>query len=158
MLCFAKGKTDPPRPFGAGEVSPFFISEIKNGGEGGIRFAAPARPMSNPLAAASRQACSHPAWWEYILIAEIWAVEQETAFEHLHLSYYSPVHLLKCSVPKERRGRDSNPRYGKPHTRFPSVLLRPLGHLSGIYLWLIIRYLRRIIKINLSFPCCIKGI
>ena len=29
-----------------------------------------------------------------------------------------------------RRGRDSNPRYGSPYTRFPSVLLKPLGHLS----------------------------
>ncbi len=31
---------------------------------------------------------------------------------------------------KYRRERDSNPRYGYPHTRFPSVLLKPLGHLS----------------------------
>ncbi len=31
----------------------------------------------------------------------------------------------------KRRGRDSNPGYGKPHTRFPSVLLQPLGHLSN---------------------------
>ena len=30
-----------------------------------------------------------------------------------------------------RRGRDSNPRYGYPYTRFPSVLLQPLGHLSA---------------------------
>ena len=29
-----------------------------------------------------------------------------------------------------RRGWDSNPRYGYPYTRFPSVLLKPLGHLS----------------------------
>ena len=29
-----------------------------------------------------------------------------------------------------RRERDSNPRYGSPYTRFPSVLLQPLGHLS----------------------------
>ena len=29
-----------------------------------------------------------------------------------------------------RRGWDSNPRCSFPHTRFPSVLLRPLGHLS----------------------------
>ncbi len=33
-------------------------------------------------------------------------------------------------MPTIRRGRDSNPRYGYPYTRFPSVLLRPLGHLS----------------------------
>src|SRR4051812_5721544 len=31
-----------------------------------------------------------------------------------------------------RRERDSNPRYGFPYTRFPSVRLQPLGHLSGI--------------------------
>ena len=31
---------------------------------------------------------------------------------------------------KWRRERDSNPRYGFPHTRFPSVRLQPLGHLS----------------------------
>ena len=30
-----------------------------------------------------------------------------------------------------RRGRDSNPRYGYPYTRFPSVLFRPLRHLSA---------------------------
>ena len=29
-----------------------------------------------------------------------------------------------------RRGWDSNPRCGFPQTRFPSVLLQPLGHLS----------------------------
>src|SRR5262249_34053687 len=29
-----------------------------------------------------------------------------------------------------RRGWDSNPRYGFPYTRFPSVRLKPLGHLS----------------------------
>src|SRR3954465_11844138 len=29
-----------------------------------------------------------------------------------------------------RRERDSNPWYGFPYTRFPSVLLKPLGHLS----------------------------
>jgi hypothetical protein len=30
-----------------------------------------------------------------------------------------------------RRGRDSNPRYGFPHTHFPGVRLRPLGHPSS---------------------------
>ena len=29
-----------------------------------------------------------------------------------------------------RRERDSNPRYSFPYTRFPGVLLQPLGHLS----------------------------
>ena len=32
-----------------------------------------------------------------------------------------------------RREWDSNPRYSFPHTRFPSVRLKPLGHLSGWY-------------------------
>src|SRR5204862_7238664 len=32
---------------------------------------------------------------------------------------------------KWRREWDSNPRYGFPHTRFPSVRLKPLGRLSG---------------------------
>jgi hypothetical protein len=32
----------------------------------------------------------------------------------------------------KRRGRDSNPRYGYPYTRFPVAFLRPLGHLSGV--------------------------
>jgi hypothetical protein len=31
-----------------------------------------------------------------------------------------------------RREWDSNPRYGFPHTRFPSVRLKPLGHPSWI--------------------------
>ena len=30
-----------------------------------------------------------------------------------------------------RRGRDSNPRYGFPHTHFPGVRLQPLGHPSA---------------------------
>src|SRR5579864_3630911 len=30
-----------------------------------------------------------------------------------------------------RREWDSNPRYGFPYTRFPSVRLQPLGHPSG---------------------------
>ena len=31
-----------------------------------------------------------------------------------------------------RRGGDSNPRCGLTHTRFPSVHLKPLGHLSNL--------------------------
>src|SRR5258708_30764090 len=39
---------------------------------------------------------------------------------------------VNCSVlQKWRRGWDSNPRLSFPNTRFPSVLLKPLGHLSG---------------------------
>jgi site-specific DNA recombinase len=33
-------------------------------------------------------------------------------------------------IPKWRRERDSNPRYGCPYTRVPGVRLQPLGHLS----------------------------
>src|SRR5271165_3214320 len=33
--------------------------------------------------------------------------------------------------PNWRREWDSNPRYGFPHTRFPSVRLKPLGHPSA---------------------------
>ena len=45
--------------------------------------------------------------------------------------------LKSCSVCKLlilnwRRGRDSNPRYSFPYTRFPSVRLQPLGHLSNL--------------------------
>ena len=45
------------------------------------------------------------------------------------LFYYklSVVQGLK----KWRRERDSNPRNGFPFTRFPSVRLQPLGHLSS---------------------------
>ena len=42
--------------------------------------------------------------------------------------------VVATSFPLEttwRRERDSNPRYGFPHTRFPSVRLQPLGHLSA---------------------------
>jgi hypothetical protein len=41
---------------------------------------------------------------------------------------------ISRSGPKWRRERDSNPRYGYPHTRFPSVYLKPLGHLSALLL------------------------
>jgi hypothetical protein len=34
-----------------------------------------------------------------------------------------------------RREWDSNPRYGFPYTRFPSVRLQPLGHPSGAGRW-----------------------
>src|SRR4029078_11438848 len=42
--------------------------------------------------------------------------------------------LVLFSIPSNNRWRtgwDSNPRYGFPYTRFPSVRLQPLGHLSG---------------------------
>ena len=39
-----------------------------------------------------------------------------------------------CTAPLSliRREWDSNPRWSFPHTRFPSVLLQPLGHLSRL--------------------------
>src|SRR5581483_4944198 len=40
-----------------------------------------------------------------------------------------PLRLFALRA-KWRRGRDSNPRWSFPHTRFPVVHLRPLGHLS----------------------------
>jgi hypothetical protein len=49
---------------------------------------------------------------------------------------YAPL-LRRASYTNWRRGRDSNPRYVLPHTRFPGVHLKPLGHLStwgdGLY-------------------------
>src|SRR4051794_23167429 len=42
--------------------------------------------------------------------------------------------ILALNLPQCERWRrewDSNPRYSFPHTRFPSVRLKPLGHLSG---------------------------
>jgi hypothetical protein len=44
---------------------------------------------------------------------------------------YGPFGLLIGVGANWRREWDSNPRYGFPHTRFPSVRLKPLGHLSG---------------------------
>jgi hypothetical protein len=50
--------------------------------------------------------------------------------------YLCSRYVLPCvrSGPFElwRRGWDSNPRLSFPNTRFPSVLLKPLGHLSVI--------------------------
>src|SRR6266545_6723398 len=37
---------------------------------------------------------------------------------------------LQAVASLKRREWDSNPRWSYPHTRFPSVLLKPLGHLS----------------------------
>ena len=45
--------------------------------------------------------------------------------------YFNPKKNFSINIYLSlRRGRDSNPRYGFPHTRFPSVRLKPLGHLS----------------------------
>ena len=41
---------------------------------------------------------------------------------------------------KWRRERDSNPRYSFPYTRFPGVLLQPLGHLSVFHTLCIIKH------------------
>jgi hypothetical protein len=42
-----------------------------------------------------------------------------------------PLKRRMQSVERWRREWDSNPRYGFPYTRFPSVRLKPLGHPSG---------------------------
>ncbi len=41
---------------------------------------------------------------------------------------------LQTGDVKNRRGGDSNPRYGCPHTGFRNQLLQPLGHLSRSFL------------------------
>src|SRR5437870_4717366 len=47
------------------------------------------------------------------------------------LQLRSPPDLCSQAVSSlKRREWDSNPRWSYPHTRFPSVLLKPLGHLS----------------------------
>src|SRR5215831_1572517 len=52
----------------------------------------------------------------------------------------------------KRREWDSNPRWSYPHTRFPSVLLQPLGHLSVVYKFK--RRTHRLYHIHpLSRPC-----
>ncbi len=40
------------------------------------------------------------------------------------------MYVFNCYSEVWRRGWDSNPRLSFPNTRFPSVLLKPLGHLS----------------------------
>ena len=40
--------------------------------------------------------------------------------------------IFQKTEKKMRRERDSNPRYASAYTRFPSVLLKPLGHLSDL--------------------------
>jgi hypothetical protein len=46
------------------------------------------------------------------------------------LQLHGPPKPVLSGVPLKRREWDSNPRWSYPHTRFPSVLLKPLGHLS----------------------------
>ncbi len=49
-------------------------------------------------------------------------------------------------------GWDPNPRYGFPYTRFPSVRLRPLGHLTsagGRFTWALLK--REVTVIALGF-------
>src|SRR5215831_10104580 len=45
----------------------------------------------------------------------------------------SPKACALSGFPLKRREWDSNPRWSYPHTRFPSVLLKPLGHLSRTF-------------------------
>ena len=53
-----------------------------------------------------------------------------TMAERIVLSVIFAKILGKSPKRYWRREWDSNPRYGFPYTRFPSVLLQPLGHLS----------------------------
>ena len=43
-----------------------------------------------------------------------------------------PISNLRIINLGDRRGRDSNPRYGYPQTAFRMRLLQPLGHLSRV--------------------------
>jgi hypothetical protein len=47
-------------------------------------------------------------------------------------SHLSELQRPRLCILIWRRERDSNPRYSFPYTRFPGVLLQPLGHLSGM--------------------------
>ena len=56
------------------------------------------------------------------------------SYIQMYIKYLDDVTTCSISiryVMGVRRERDSNPRYGFPHTRTPSVRLRPLGHPSG---------------------------
>ena len=48
----------------------------------------------------------------------------------LELSSFPKKKRQYSQVKRWRRERDSNPRYGFPHTHFPGVRLQPLGHPS----------------------------
>ena len=85
--------------------------------------------------------------WQILLNQSVAAQPQSNAFLSENGNFPSPL-----KNPIERRGRDSNPGYGKPHTRFPSVLLQPLGHLSNRH-----KYSRLKEISNCSpryLPCC----
>src|ERR1051325_6802065 len=49
----------------------------------------------------------------------------------LCVKFNEKANLRFSQVGFQRRGRDSNPRWSFPHTAFPVLHLRPLGHLSG---------------------------
>ena len=51
----------------------------------------------------------------------------------LYPAYRKPFDLIfaRAKMKEWRREWDSNPRYALTYTRFPSVRLQPLGHLSG---------------------------
>ena len=46
------------------------------------------------------------------------------------VSCYTNLNLRHGCVNDKRRGRDSNPRWSKPHTGFRDRPIRPLWHLS----------------------------
>ena len=46
-----------------------------------------------------------------------------------------PFHVTMCDFLLEKqRGRDSNPRWNCSHTTFPRLHLKPLGHLSALFI------------------------
>src|SRR5881396_3524357 len=59
----------------------------------------------------------------------------------------------RCWTVLWRREWDSNPRYGFPYTRFPSVRLKPLGHPSARSSTVNIALRARVIN-SLRVPVC----
>ena len=81
-----------------------------------------------PLGVLSRKSASAEAWvWVQNLpgpLAPLFRVRERQPSQ-------SPIGVPASRAEfRWRRERDSNPRYGFPYTRFPSVRLQPLGHLS----------------------------
>ena len=58
-----------------------------------------------------------------------------------------------------RRERDLNPWYSCPYTRFPGVLLRPLGHLSSCFQRILVYhlYIQKSRKIFINFQIRYTG-
>ena len=113
----------------------------------------PPNPQPKPTVwVATRGAIVDGATAALIALLVVFAVDSNNEIDGEECSGGRPLlrtHDQKCSLPGDsslilllflknrnmgavawRREWDSNPRYGFPHTRFPSVRLKPLGHLS----------------------------